>query len=132
MPLDRDDEQRHTSPGAAGVFEGAAPPVLKCGRRDSNPYAVRHQILSLGCLPIPTHPHGDAKIEKKRFPVKPGMTEGSSRLHQFHASPVFPFGRAYPGEAQGLGGQTDGGDIGRVEAAQEHVPTPAQGAVICG
>ena len=28
MPLDRDDEQRHTSPGAAGVYEGAAPPVL--------------------------------------------------------------------------------------------------------
>ena len=28
LPLDRDDEQRHTSPGAAGVYEGAAPPVL--------------------------------------------------------------------------------------------------------
>ena len=27
-PRHRDDEQRHTSPGAAGVFEGAAPPVL--------------------------------------------------------------------------------------------------------
>ena len=29
LPLDRDDEQRHTSPGAAGVHEGAAPHVLK-------------------------------------------------------------------------------------------------------
>ena len=26
--MDRDDEQRHTSPGAAGVSEGAEPPVL--------------------------------------------------------------------------------------------------------
>ena len=34
-PRHRDDEQRHTSPGAAGVFEGAAPPVLKCGQWDS-------------------------------------------------------------------------------------------------
>ena len=31
--------------------------VPSCGRRDSNPYALRHQILSLGCLPIPTRPH---------------------------------------------------------------------------
>ncbi len=30
--------------------------VPLCGRRDSNPYALRHQILSLGCLPIPTRP----------------------------------------------------------------------------
>jgi len=35
LPLDRDDKQRHTSPGAAGVFEGAAPPVLKCGQWDN-------------------------------------------------------------------------------------------------
>ena len=33
-PRHRDDEQRHTSPGAARVFERAAPPVLKCGQRD--------------------------------------------------------------------------------------------------
>ncbi len=35
LPLDRDDEQRHTSPRAAGVYEGAAPPVLKCGQWDN-------------------------------------------------------------------------------------------------
>ena len=36
-----------------------------CGRGDSNPHAFRHQILSLGCLPIPTLPHeGDAKVRK--------------------------------------------------------------------
>ena len=28
----------------------------KCGRRESNPYASRHQILSLACLPISTRP----------------------------------------------------------------------------
>ena len=28
LPLARDDEQRRTSPGAAGVYEGAAPPVF--------------------------------------------------------------------------------------------------------
>ena len=27
-----------------------------CGRRESNPYASRHQILSLACLPISTRP----------------------------------------------------------------------------
>ena len=27
-----------------------------CGRRDSNPHASRHQILSLDCLPISTRP----------------------------------------------------------------------------
>ena len=27
-----------------------------CGRRESNPYALRHQILSLACLPISTRP----------------------------------------------------------------------------
>ncbi len=26
------------------------------GWGDSNPHGLRHQILSLGCLPIPTHP----------------------------------------------------------------------------
>ena len=29
---------------------------LMCGRRESNPYASRHQILSLACLPISTRP----------------------------------------------------------------------------
>ncbi len=39
---------------------------VKCGWGDSNPHAVRHQILSLGCLPISTHPHiAVAKIRKK-------------------------------------------------------------------
>ena len=28
----------------------------KCGWRDSNPHAVKHQILSLACLPISPHP----------------------------------------------------------------------------
>ncbi len=31
--------------------------VALCGRRDSNPYASRHQILSLAWLPITTRPH---------------------------------------------------------------------------
>ena len=30
--------------------------VNMCGRRESNPYASRHQILSLDCLPISTRP----------------------------------------------------------------------------
>ncbi len=30
--------------------------VALCGRRESNPYASRHQILSLACLPISTRP----------------------------------------------------------------------------
>ena len=29
---------------------------FECGRRESNPYASRHQILSLACLPISTRP----------------------------------------------------------------------------
>lgn len=36
-----------------------------CGRGDSNPHAVRHQILSLACLPVSTRPHETwAKIGK--------------------------------------------------------------------
>ena len=30
--------------------------LFECGRRESNPYASRHQILSLACLPISTRP----------------------------------------------------------------------------
>ena len=30
--------------------------IFLCGRRDSNPHAVRHQILSLARLPIPPRP----------------------------------------------------------------------------
>ena len=37
--------------------EGGNPPSANsCGRRESNPYASRHQILSLACLPISTRP----------------------------------------------------------------------------
>ena len=49
----RQTESLHPStrkPGRQGPGEFA------CGWGDSNPHAVRHQILSLGCLPISTHP----------------------------------------------------------------------------
>ena len=37
--------------------EGGKPSSVNlCGRRESNPYASRHQILSLACLPISTRP----------------------------------------------------------------------------
>ena len=37
--------------------------VPLCGRRESNPYASRHQILSLACLPISTRPRfGTANV----------------------------------------------------------------------
>ncbi len=41
-------------PGAAGHDEGAPARerLVKCGWRDSNSHAVRHQILSLACLPF--------------------------------------------------------------------------------
>ena len=39
------------------LFQGKARRLfLLCGRRDSNPHAVRHQILSLARLPIPPRP----------------------------------------------------------------------------
>ena len=41
-----------------------------CGRRDSNPYALRHQILSLAWLPITTRPQRSAKIEIKNLKNK--------------------------------------------------------------
>ena len=31
--------------------------IFECGRRDSNPHASRHQILSLARLPISPRPH---------------------------------------------------------------------------
>ena len=38
--------------------------VPLCGRRESNPYALRHQILSLACLPISTRPRfGTANVQ---------------------------------------------------------------------
>ena len=30
--------------------------LQQSGWRDSNPHALRHQILSLACLPVPAHP----------------------------------------------------------------------------
>ena len=38
-----------------------------CGRRESNPYASRHQILSLACLPISTRPRKGILNEKADF-----------------------------------------------------------------
>ena len=32
-------------------------PLIVCGWRDSNPHAIKHQILSLAWLPITPHPH---------------------------------------------------------------------------
>ena len=43
--------------------------VPLCGWGDSNPHAFRHQILSLGCLPIPTHP---PRCIPKRDPAPSG------------------------------------------------------------
>ena len=40
--------------------------VPLCGRRESNPYALRHQILSLACLPISTRPRKNNLSLKKR------------------------------------------------------------------
>ena len=40
--------------------------VPLCGRRESNPYALRHQILSLACLPISTRPQHNKLSLKKR------------------------------------------------------------------
>ena len=33
--------------------------LYDCGRRDSNPHALRRQVLSLVCLPIPPLPRLD-------------------------------------------------------------------------
>ena len=38
-----------------------------CGRRDSNPYALRHQILSLAWLPITTRPQTMVCKDKDKF-----------------------------------------------------------------
>ena len=38
---------------------------FECGRRESNPYASRHQILSLACLPISTRPRIGLQIYDK-------------------------------------------------------------------
>ena len=60
----RQTESLHPStrkPGRQGPGEFA------CGWGDSNPHAVRHQILSLGCLPISTHPHIAVAKKRKKF-----------------------------------------------------------------
>ena len=35
-------------------------PELRCGRRDSNPHALRHRLLRPACLPIPPRPRAEA------------------------------------------------------------------------
>ena len=76
----RQTESLHPStrkPGRQG------PGKFACGRRDSNPYALLHQILSLGCLPIPTRPRdGTAKIQNypKIFAISPGEVSPVSRI----------------------------------------------------
>ena len=44
---------------------------ILCGRRDSNPHAFRHQILSLARLPITPRPHFQfsVKISSGRMPI---------------------------------------------------------------
>lgn len=62
-----------------------------CGRGDSNPHAVRHQILSLACLPVSTRPLYWSivlLIQKERFqiliPIAIGMAclPVSTRPHE--------------------------------------------------
>lgn len=40
---------------------------LMCGWRDSNPHAVKHQILSLACLPISPHPQTLGGLQRYYF-----------------------------------------------------------------
>ena len=51
---------------SVGYGNEKGPPLSEavplCGWGDSNPHAVRHQILSLGCLPISTHPQVAVQI----------------------------------------------------------------------
>ena len=62
-------QQRRKGHKAAGYVRGRAPDrmekaceaSLSCGWRDSNSHAVRHQILSLACLPF----QHTRKIERK-------------------------------------------------------------------
>ena len=53
--------------------------VSLCGRRDSNPYALRHQILSLAWLPITTRPQ---KLSLQRY----GLIHDFTNLIQHHPS----------------------------------------------
>ena len=47
--------------------EAENPASVPCGRRDSNPYALRHQILSLAWLPITTRPQTMVCKDKDKF-----------------------------------------------------------------
>ena len=65
---------RHLSLGKAALYQmsySRRNPNEKvwCGRRDLNPYALRHQNLNLARLPIPPHPHtGQLRQEKNGDP----------------------------------------------------------------
>ncbi len=59
--------------------EGGNPSSVNlCGRRESNPYASRHQILSLACLPISTRPH---------YFKLPFLTERTANIQYFFNNP---------------------------------------------
>ncbi len=59
---------------AAGLRGGDGPGLLavnQCGWRDSNPHALRHQILSLARLPVPPHPRVKGFQYTKCAPLPP-------------------------------------------------------------
>ena len=46
--------------------------VCWCGRRDLNPHDLRHEILSLACLPVPPRPHGRGTSSRRPNLGEPG------------------------------------------------------------
>ena len=64
---------RHLSLGKAALYQMSYSRrntrlEVWCGRRDLNPYALRHQNLNLARLPIPPHPHtGQLRQEKEKW-----------------------------------------------------------------
>ena len=83
-PRHRDDEQRHTSPGAAGVFEGAAPPVLMVRVKGLEPIRRKAPDPKSGLSTNSNTPAGSAKVricfDSAKWPMqKKQLRKGSCR-----------------------------------------------------
>ena len=73
---------------------------LMCGRRESNPYASRHQILSLACLPISTRPQTFYVISFRKRNANILLIFETASMNLRHADSSLPLYEYYSHQRQ--------------------------------
>ena len=81
--------------------EGGNPSSVNlCGRRESNPYASRHQILSLACLPISTRPQTFYVISFRKRNANILLIFETASMNLRHADSSLPLYEYYSHQRQ--------------------------------